>query len=86
MRLRAEHPVFRRRRFFTGQAERGGLPDIAWRSSDGTPMGEYDWFNDCNGQAACRPACVRCGERRPCAPCCARFARCGLGRSTRTST
>jgi pullulanase/glycogen debranching enzyme len=45
MRLRAEQPVFRRRRFFTGQAERGGLPDIAWLSSDGTPMGEDDWFH-----------------------------------------
>ncbi|MDX6600666.1 MAG: isoamylase [Gaiellales bacterium] len=42
-RLRAEHPVFRRRRFFTGEAGANGLPDIAWLSSDGTPMGEEDW-------------------------------------------
>ena len=43
-RLRAEHPVFRRRRFFTGD-DRGAtaLPDIAWLASDGTPMGEDDW-------------------------------------------
>jgi isoamylase len=42
-RLRAEHPVFRRRRFFTGETEGNGLPDIAWLSFDGTPMGEDDW-------------------------------------------
>jgi glycogen operon protein len=41
--LRAQHPVFRRRRFFTGETEGNGLPDIAWLSSDGTPMGEDDW-------------------------------------------
>ena len=43
MRLRAEHPVFRRRRFFTGDVAANGLPDIAWLQADGTPMGEGDW-------------------------------------------
>jgi glycogen operon protein len=42
-RLRAAHPVFRRRRFFTGETEGDGLPDIAWLACDGTPMGEEDW-------------------------------------------
>jgi glycogen operon protein len=41
--LRAEHPVFRRRRFFTGRTADNGLPDIAWLSADGTPMDENHW-------------------------------------------
>ncbi len=46
-RLRAEHPVFRRRRFFAG---RGGLQpghraDIAWLRPDGTLMTDDDWPN-----------------------------------------
>jgi isoamylase len=35
-RLRAQHPIFRRRRFFHGD-------DIAWLRRDGTPMTEADW-------------------------------------------
>jgi glycogen operon protein len=42
-RMRAEHPVFRRRRFFTGDVAANGLPDIAWLAADGTTMGEGDW-------------------------------------------
>jgi glycogen operon protein len=42
-RLRAEHPVFRRRRFFTGEIAANGVPDIAWLTCDGSPMGESDW-------------------------------------------
>ncbi|MGK5682155.1 glycogen debranching protein GlgX [Actinoplanes sp. URMC 104] len=42
--LRADHPIFRRRRFFTGEpAGDSGLPGIAWLRHDGTPMGEQDW-------------------------------------------
>ncbi len=45
--LRAEHPVFRRRRFFDGKpvGRRGqdGLPDIAWFAPDGSEMTEEDW-------------------------------------------
>ncbi|OBA80203.1 glycogen debranching enzyme GlgX [Mycobacterium sp. 1164966.3] len=45
--LRADHPVFRRRRFFSGKpvGRRGqdGLPDIAWFAPDGTEMTEEDW-------------------------------------------
>jgi len=45
--LRAAHPVFRRRRFFSGRPvrQRGsdGLPDIAWFAPDGSEMGEDDW-------------------------------------------
>ncbi|CAM4083599.1 Glycogen debranching enzyme [Mycobacterium basiliense] len=45
--LRANHPVFRRRRFFSGKPVgrrgAGGLPDIAWFAADGSEMAEEDW-------------------------------------------
>jgi glycogen operon protein len=45
--LRANHPVFRRRRFFSGTpvGRRGqdGLPDISWFTPDGTEMTDADW-------------------------------------------
>ncbi|MDY6998932.1 MAG: glycogen debranching protein GlgX [Actinomycetota bacterium] len=42
--LRTAHPVFRRRRFFTGQPiAAGGLPDILWLNPDGTTMSSEDW-------------------------------------------
>jgi isoamylase len=42
--LRAEHPIFRRRRFFTGDPVEGGkVPDIAWLRRDGEPMTGEDW-------------------------------------------
>ncbi len=45
--LRANHPVFRRRRFFSGKpvGRRGeaGLPDIAWFTPDGDEMTGDDW-------------------------------------------
>ena len=47
-RLRREHPVFRRRRFFTGQATKGGesdIGDIAWFSPCGQHMTPEDWAN-----------------------------------------
>ncbi|UVJ38514.1 glycogen debranching protein GlgX [Arthrobacter sp. CJ23] len=48
-RLRREHPVFRRRRFFDGhpapRPEGEGLPDVVWLDTDGTPMTEQDWNN-----------------------------------------
>src|SRR4029079_9896423 len=43
MALRAEHPIFRRRRFFTGDTASNGLPDIAWLSAEGTPMDGENW-------------------------------------------
>ena len=46
IRLRADHPVFRRRRFFSGQAVRGGrqrLGDIAWFTPVGAEMTDEDW-------------------------------------------
>jgi isoamylase len=51
IRLRADHPVFRRRRFFTGEPEHagagpgGGEPvgDIAWLTPAGTEMTDEDW-------------------------------------------
>src|SRR4051794_38835570 len=45
-RLRREHPVFRRRRFFQGDPARGSeseLGDIAWFTPRGNHMSESDW-------------------------------------------
>jgi glycogen operon protein len=45
-RLRREHPVFRRRRFFQGDPARGSeseLGDIAWFTPSGEHMSESDW-------------------------------------------
>jgi glycogen operon protein len=43
--LRAEHPVFRRRRFFAGRPIRSGdqARDIAWLTPAGAEMNEEDW-------------------------------------------
>jgi len=48
VRLRREHPVFRRRRFFAGSPEHGGeseLRDIAWLNPGGTHMEDDAWQN-----------------------------------------
>ncbi|SDG53061.1 glycogen operon protein [Sinosporangium album] len=45
-RLRRDHPVFRRRRFFYGRPVRGshdGLSDIAWLTPAGEEMTDADW-------------------------------------------
>ncbi|GIH25686.1 glycogen operon protein GlgX homolog [Acrocarpospora phusangensis] len=47
-RLRREHPVFRRRRFFYGRPVRGSddqLSDIVWFTPSGTVMADGDWSN-----------------------------------------
>ena len=45
--LRANHPVFRRKRFFNGRPVRRrgseGLPDISWFRPDGSEMSDEDW-------------------------------------------
>jgi isoamylase len=42
--LRAEHPIFRRRRFFSGEPIADTkVPDIAWLRRDGEAMTEADW-------------------------------------------
>ena len=45
--IRAAHPVFRRRRFFSGRPVRqrggAGLADIAWFAPDGSEMTDEDW-------------------------------------------
>ncbi len=42
--LRARHPIFRRRRFFTGDlVGEAKIPDIAWLRRDGEPMTDEDW-------------------------------------------
>ena len=44
IRLRREHPVFRRRHFFQGKSIRGDQSrDIAWLQPDGTEMTESEW-------------------------------------------
>jgi isoamylase len=45
-RLRKDHPLFRRRRFFDGRPVGGsGVSDIAWLRADGQPMANGDWTN-----------------------------------------
>jgi len=44
--LRREHPVFRRRRFFSGQpaaGDAGGLRDIIWLTAAGEQMTDREW-------------------------------------------
>jgi len=44
IRLRTEHPVFRRTQFLTGQSPLGsGLPDSWWFRTDGRKMTRRDW-------------------------------------------
>ncbi|MBD3886033.1 glycogen debranching protein GlgX [Phormidium tenue FACHB-886] len=40
--FRRQHPVFRRRKWFQGQAIRG-VPDIGWYNSDGSEMTQEQW-------------------------------------------
>ncbi|WP_326687843.1 glycogen debranching protein GlgX [Streptomyces sp. NBC_01795] len=45
LRLRREHPVLRRRAFFSGRAQGAeGLRDLAWFTSRGREMTEADWY------------------------------------------
>ncbi len=47
IRLRREHPVFRRRHFFQGRALSGSAAkDIAWLKPDGTEMTALEWDHD----------------------------------------
>jgi isoamylase len=46
--LRRAHPVFRRRRFFSGrsaQADGDGLQDIVWLTPSGLEMADADWLD-----------------------------------------
>jgi glycogen operon protein len=43
IRLRQEHPVFRRNRFLEGVGENSGLPDVYWFRPDGRRMTRRDW-------------------------------------------
>ncbi len=44
IRLRREHPVFRRSSFLTGSSPLGsGLPDVWWFRPDGRRMTQRDW-------------------------------------------
>ncbi|MGW8379622.1 glycogen debranching protein GlgX [Streptomyces sp. ODS28] len=45
VRLRGEHPVLRRKAFFSGRANGAeGLRDLAWFTGEGREMTEDDWF------------------------------------------
>jgi isoamylase len=45
IRLRREHPGYRRRRWFQGRPIRGvGVADIGWFKPDGDPMTDDDWL------------------------------------------
>jgi isoamylase len=47
IRLRREHPVFRRGSFLSGTEQRGsGLPDVWWFRPDGRRMTQRDWSRD----------------------------------------
>ncbi len=51
VRLRSEHPVFRRRDFFQGRPLRGGgVKDILWLRPDGAEMSDDEWAR---AQARC---------------------------------
>jgi isoamylase len=43
VRLRRDHPVLRRRRFFRGDAPDGGPGDLTWFLPDGNRMQDSDW-------------------------------------------
>jgi isoamylase len=63
VRLRRDHPVLRRRRFFRGDAPDGSVGDLAWFLPDGNRMQDSDWHWDearavgvfLNGQAITEP-------------------------------
>jgi glycogen operon protein len=47
IRMRRDHPVFRRREFFQGKPLQGGTgKDIAWLKPDGNEMSEAEWSKD----------------------------------------
>ncbi|RYU92179.1 glycogen debranching enzyme GlgX [Mucilaginibacter terrigena] len=47
IKLRKDHPVFRRRKWFQGQPVKGkGLEDIAWFLPEGTEMEDENWNHD----------------------------------------
>jgi glycogen operon protein len=45
IRLRQEHPAFRRNRFLEGVGQNSGLPDVYWFRPDGRRMTRRDWDN-----------------------------------------
>ncbi len=63
VRLRRDHPVLRRRRFFRGAGSAGGLADLVWFRPDGNPMQDSNWDWDearavtvfLNGEAITEP-------------------------------
>ncbi|MGW6912252.1 glycogen debranching protein GlgX [Kitasatospora sp. NPDC054939] len=66
VRLRRDHPVLRRRAFFSGRAALpGGPADLAWYTPLGKEMTEADWFapTACLGMLLCGAALSERDER-----------------------
>ena len=56
LKLRRDHPIFRRRQFFYGRHIRGSeVKDLAWFRPDGMEMTEEDWNNHRGGGPARPP-------------------------------
>ncbi|MBU6298258.1 MAG: glycogen debranching enzyme GlgX, partial [Alphaproteobacteria bacterium] len=59
VRLRADHPVFRRSTFFLGdRTDEGGVKDIVWLSPEGREMTQADWTSPQNRCLGVRYAAV----------------------------
>ncbi|MDE2162739.1 MAG: glycogen debranching protein GlgX [Alphaproteobacteria bacterium] len=59
VRLRADHPVFRRSAFFLGdRTDEGGIKDIVWLSPEGHEMTQADWTSRRNHCLGVRYAAV----------------------------
>jgi len=46
IRIRREHPVFRRRRYFQGRSIRGDVKDILWLNPEGHEMTDHEWTQE----------------------------------------
>jgi glycogen operon protein len=72
VRLRNDHPVLRRRRFFHGDTGSDGLGDLVWFTPEGHEMQDGDWRADdagavavfLNGDAITEPIPGRAGRGR----------------------
>ncbi len=66
VRFRAEHPVFRRRSFLTGEPNEDGVKDVSWWHPDGREMGAEDWHDErlgALGMVLCGRACTELDAR-----------------------
>jgi glycogen operon protein len=47
--FRSSHPIFRRRRYFTGDLTSHEIPDITWLRADGAELQDADWSDGSGG-------------------------------------